>query len=314
MGKISRGQRINCYFKIFEQIYENPLLFIYDTSQNIGLSRNTVANYLNEMYRSGILRGPEISMKAASNYREYVHLLNFSDPQLCFRGLKRFPHVLYHALTFGDWNTMILTDRPLDFSKLVGFQNTVHWGVRDCVCTPKAELIAWDEWLKGCHEQIAAFTPGRNQAKNRKLISLPWKEKEWALFHAFKSNLRQPVTPLLRKIKVRYEIYSAWMKTLQEYCTIHTGFYSHGHEAYGSHCFLVFTDYKEEVKSLFSSFPATPTIMEVGSALLVSVKATSSRHAGDLFSTFYDMKVKKLIKAFSQAYVLSHSEESQMIP
>ncbi len=64
---------------------------------------------------------------------------------------------------------------------------------------------------------------------------------------------------------------------------------------------------------IFSSFPATPTIMEVGSELLVSVKVTSSRNAGDLFSTFYDMKVRKLINTFSQACVLSNSEEFQII-
>ncbi len=306
MGKITRKRKIENYFKVFKQIHENPLLSIYDISQNTGLSRNTVTKYLNEMYARGILRGPEIRMRPASNYKEYVSLLNFSDPQWCFRGLKRFPHVLYHALTFGDWNTMIVTDRPLDFSKLVGFQKMVYQGVRGLTYTPKVALTAWDESFKECHEQVAAFTPRGTEYKNRRLTSLSWGKDEWTLFHAFKFNMRQKVTPLLRKIKVRYEIYSAWMKTLEEYCTIHTAFYPQGYENYESHCFLFFTDYEESVKSLFSSFPVTTFLIEVGSHLLVFVNVTSSGISRDLFCTLYDMKVREMIKAFHHSSVLYH--------
>ncbi len=307
MGKITRKRRIENYFKVFEQIYEDPFVSIYNISQNTRLSRNTVAKYLNEMYTFGILQGPQLHMRAASNYREYVYLLNFSDPQLCFRGLRNFPHVLYHALTFGDWNTTVVTDRPLDFSVLVGFQKMVYRGVKDCVYTPKAVLTTWDASFKDCHEQVSAFTPREPEYKHRRLTSLPWGKDEWTLFHAFKSNLRQKMTPLLRKIKVRYETYSAWMKTLEEYCTINTGFYHQGHDKYDSHCFLLFNDYEEQIKSLFSSFPVTPCLVEVGSQLLVFVNVTSSEISRNLFCTLYDMKVKDMVKAFHHSFVLHQS-------
>ncbi len=307
MGKITRKRRIENYFKVYEQVYEDPFLSIYNISQNTRLSRNTVAKYLNEMYKFGILRGPQLHMKATSNYREYVYLLNFSDPQLCFRGLRNFPHVLYHALTFGDFNTTVVTDRPLDFSILVGFQKMVYQGVKDCVYTPKAVVTTWDESFRECHEQVSAFTPRGPEYKHRQLTSLPWSKDEWTLFHALKYNLRQRVTPLLRKIKVRYETYSAWMKTLEDHCTIHTGFYPQGYDNYNSHCFLFFTDYEESVKSLFSSFPVTPSLVEVGSQLLVFVNVTSSEISRNLFCTLYDMKVKEMVKAFYHGFVLHHS-------
>ncbi len=307
MGKILRERRITCYFKIYEQIYEDPFSSIYDISQNTRICRNTTAKYLNEMYKSGILCGPHLNMKATSNYREYVHLLNFSDPQLCFRGLRNFPHVLYHALTFGDWNTMVITDRPLDFSQLVGFQKMIYQGVKDAVYTPKAVLTSWDESLKECCEQVSAFTPRKPEYKNRTLTSLPWGEDEWTLFHAFQFNLKQRVTPLLRKIKVRYEVYSTWMKTLEEYSTINTGFYPQGYGNYDSHCFLFFTDYEESVKSLFSSLPVTPSLMKVGNQLLVFVNVTSPEISRNLFCTLYDMKVKEMVKAFHHSSVLHQS-------
>jgi predicted transcriptional regulator len=68
MGKISQMKRKRNYFKIFEQIYETPSMSIYDISQQAGVSRNTVSKYLKEMYREGILVGPQLRMKPAPNY------------------------------------------------------------------------------------------------------------------------------------------------------------------------------------------------------------------------------------------------------
>jgi len=56
MGKISRAQRRKEYYKIYEQIYESPVQSISDISQNTGISRNTVAKYLQEMYTSGHIK------------------------------------------------------------------------------------------------------------------------------------------------------------------------------------------------------------------------------------------------------------------
>jgi len=102
MDKISQMKR-KSYHKIYEQIYQDPRISLIDITQNTGLSRNTVSRYLQEMYSQGILIGPYLRMKPAQNYREYVYLMNFSDPFFAFKGLKGFPHVLCCAVTFGDW-------------------------------------------------------------------------------------------------------------------------------------------------------------------------------------------------------------------
>ncbi len=52
--------------------------------------------------------------------------MDFSDPFKIFKGLREFPHVLYHAVIFGSWNTVVITDRHLDFSKLIGFQSMLY--------------------------------------------------------------------------------------------------------------------------------------------------------------------------------------------
>ena len=306
MGKITQMRRLRNYYRIFEQIYEVPTMSIYEISQNTGISRNTVAKYVKDMYVKGILRGPCIRMKPALHYKEYVYLLNFSDPWIAFNGLKGFSHVVYCAMAFGDWNTMVITDRPLDFSKLVGFENVVKQGVRYCSYTPKVRFRTWDESFEKIYEHIDRFTPAREECKDRRLTPLDWGTDEWKLFSAF-NFMRRKATPLLRKIRIRYETYTQWMETLETHCTIHTGFYPQGYETYTNYCFLFFTEYEESVKSLFSLFPTTPFIVELDKQLLIFTHVTSSEMKRRLFCFIYDMKTKKMIKRYRQAVVLFHS-------
>jgi hypothetical protein len=168
---------------------------------NTRLARNTVSKYLKEMYARNILVGPHIRISPAENYREYVYLMNFQDPWKVFNGLKQFPHVVYHAIAFGDWNTMVITDRFLDFSALAGFNNTVYRGARGYSHTPHVEYITWDESFKRIQEQMKVPPPAPESRKWRLAPFLGWGEDEWKLFHVFKYDMRQNVTPVLKKSK-----------------------------------------------------------------------------------------------------------------
>jgi len=307
VGKISQKERMKNYYRIFEQIYGDPVMSLYDIAANTELSRNTVSKYLREMYAKSIIRGPSLRMKPTQTYREYVYLLNFSDPWKAFRGLKGFPHVVYHGLTCGDWNTMVITDRLLDLSKLVGSEAVIHQGVRYYSYTPKVGYTLWDESFANVYEQLDRFTPVETEYKDRRLTSLDWSEDEWKMFHAF-NFMRKKVTPVLQKIKVRYEAYIKWMKTLHNHCTLHTGFYPQGYKIYLDYCFLLFTDYEKSVKSLFSLFPTTPFIMEVDTQLLVFINVSSSDVQRKLFCLLYDMKRKQMIKRFRHAVALFNSQ------
>ena len=280
---------------------------IYDIAVHTELSRNTVSKYLKEMYENRIIIGPHLRMKSSPTYREYVYLMKFLDPHAAFKGLHTFPHVQYNALTFGDWNTLVITNRLLDFSKLVGFESMVYRGVKYCTYTPIIEYTTWNQSFERIHERLCRFAPWKSEITSRlQAPSLTWGEDEWRLYHAFKYDIRKKVTPTLRKIGVRYEIYNKWKETLQDYCTIHTGFYPEGYPTYMSHCFFIHTDHEQTVKSLFSLFPTTPVIMEVDSHLLVFVSVNTPDVNLNLLCTLYDMKSTKVIKKFSHAAVIYH--------
>jgi len=307
MGEISQMKRRKSYHKIYEQIYQDPRISTIDITQNTGISRNTVRRYLQEMYSQGILIGPYLRMNPAQNYREYVYLMNFSDPFFAFKGLKGFPHVLCCAVTFGDWNIMVVTNRLLDLSQLLGFQSMGTRGVKGISNTPKVEYISWDLCFAKIDEKIKEFTPAQREFKPT-LPNLTWGNDEWKLYHAFKSNMRQKITPTLRKINVRYETYREWINTLDTHCTIHTEFYPEGYKTYLNCCFLFSSNHKSAIQSLFSFFPTSSVITEVDDQLLIFTHLPFPHIARRVFCTIYDLKTAEMIKKYKQAVALSSHE------
>ncbi|MGC1120250.1 MAG: winged helix-turn-helix domain-containing protein, partial [Candidatus Methanofastidiosia archaeon] len=296
--------KLHCFHKIYEQITSSPGMPIYEIAANTTLSRNTVSKYLQEMIEDCVLLGPQLRLLPSSTHKEYVYLMNFRNPYHLYHNLSGFPHVLYHAMTFGDWNAMVITDQLIDFSQLVGFENILFQGVRYHSYTPETVCIPWSEGFERCSHQIKRFTP-HTEYKNRTLPpALTWGEDQWKMYYAFKDTTRKTATTTLKKIGVRYEEYVTWMEDLKTHCTYHTGFYPEGYYTYLTYCFLFSTDYEQTVKDLFSSFPTTPFIIEVGNNILVFTSVILSELKRKLFCCIYDMKTQGIIKTFNHASLI----------
>jgi hypothetical protein len=308
MGKTSREKRIHDYGNIAHEISINPAVQGKVIAQKVDLSRNTVSKHLKRMYERHILVGPWISLMPHPDYTEYVYLMNFSDSFTVFEQLKGFPHVLYQGAAFGDWNTVVITDRFLDFSQLVGFQSVVYQGEKGIVFTPPVTYCPWNTWLQKMYDHLdtlslkdesgaAVIAPPLNWGVN-------WGENEWKLYHAFRQNMRKKTTHVLKRLHIRYDIYTQWMKTLHDHCTIHTEFYPEGLTTYAQYCFLIDTDYNQSVKSLLSLFPTTPVIMEVGTQLLVFLKVVSSEATKNMIVMICDMKARGIINEVRKAHMI----------
>jgi hypothetical protein len=308
MGETSKTTKIKKYYTIYEQVYETPIISVYDLSLCTGISRNTVSGYIKQMYENTIMVGPHLQLKPAPNYTEYLYLVKVSDPLSVYDELKLLPHVLYHASSFGDWNILVVTDNHMDFSQVTGFQTIVYQGKKGYTCTPKVELKTWQKSFEEIHNYLRKFTPHVNHKEKMLTPVLTWTKNEWKLYHAFRDNLRQKITPLLRKINVRYDVYVKWMKSLHTYCTIHTGFYPGGHQDHMGYSFLFDTRYPETVRSLFSLLPCTSMIIEVDSHLLVTIPVKFPEIERALLCMVNDMKTKKIIAGFSHAGYLFYQK------
>jgi hypothetical protein len=304
MGK-RQNKKVRSHFRIYEQIVDDPTAYIQKIAKNTKLARNTVSKYLGEMYNQDIMRGPSLSMKPAFNYKEYVYFMNFEDPAAVFEGLKTFPHVVYHAMTSISWNTMVITDQPLDFSKLVGFQTMHYHGIKQTVYTPRIKYTTWEEGFRKSFDVIDEYTPTIGYRNRWQAPRLSWGSDEWKLFHAFGNNMRSPATQTLRGIGVRYDVYRRLQEDLEEHCTFYTEFYPEGYQKYMHYQFLFTSDHEEVIRSIFSCFPVTSVFTESGDQLLVSAHVPSTDEIIALICHIYDMGAKRIIEQFDYVIVLN---------
>jgi len=71
---------------------------------------------------------------------------------------------------------------------------------------------------------------------------------------------------------------------------------------------LFCTDRKPLLKSIFSQFPTTSVLTEMGDHLSVCVNVPFSDVARQLFCAIYNMRMQGVIEEFSQAAALFYNE------
>jgi len=198
---------------------------------------------------------------------------------------------------------VLVTNKLLNFSVLQHFETVVKMYPKGISRTPKVELTTWESLA-----HIDMKNTSEPDYYESRRSPLDWGPDEWKLYFAFKSNLRQKITPLLRKIGIRYDIYKQWKEKLNDHCTIHTGFYPEGYKIYMAYQILFCTDHKPLLKSVFSQFPTTPVLTEMGDHLSVCVSVPFSDVARQLFCTIYNMRIQGVIKEFFQAAALFYNQ------
>ena len=303
MGKVSNELKMKLYYKIYEQLYESPATCNVELSRRTNLCRNTVARYLNEMYASGILTSPFLSLKSVQPYAEYISLLNFDSMHFVSPRLKTFPGMVNTTHCALDWNQLAVASKPLNFQSLKYFRSQLFQGRIERVVTPKCALSS------GVEIPSLSLIPKRNPPKH---CIIPWNEEGWDLYNLVRSNTRAKATPLLKKVKVRYDVFSSWKKTLAQYTTTHLLFYPHGRGAYTHWYFLVKSPY--DLSTLFQQWPASCVLMELGMHILLKIPVCSPLQLQTLLTLFEDFQDNSIIQLSFHAVGLDTPNNRARIP
>ena len=267
--KIDNEKRREFHYRIYQTMREDPFLPRTVISKRIGISRNSVGIYLPVMRKKQILAGPRLQLKPSSTHPRYVYLTSFSSPGKTFDLFKRFPHILYHAQCLGDWNLLFVTDTLLDFSKLVGYSETIYRGRRGTTWDLPAQLISWDDAASKIDNWLE--NPRQVDIPHTEPVEIPWTQDEWKLYWAFRNNTRLKITPTVKKIGIRYRTFSEWRKSLNLYTQTFVEYYPQGLPFSKAFFFLLETDQPKFVSSVFEYWPATTVMTQVDSRLLIRV-------------------------------------------
>jgi hypothetical protein len=306
MRQISIKKKLLKYYKIYEQIYENPSVPLYQITKNTGISRSTVSRYLLEMYNLSIMKGPMIFVKPAGNYHQYASLMKFEHSMTAYRRFHGFPHIISRSLSSGSWNLLLLYEKQMNFSRLKGFQEYVAEGAKGVTYLSKVSFLDWESSLKKINDVV--FPPKQKSILYEEIPSNPWKEKEWTLYHKFKYNIRIQAMPVLKECGVRFQKYQNWSLQLSDVALIQPAFYPEGLNKYFMFDFLFKSEHQKQLVEILGMLPATSLFFSIGNYLFARLFLLTKREHNDLFSLVFRLGEEKFFTDFCQAVVISTPE------
>lgn len=298
MTKYYLKQAEYCH-RIYLTVRAHPFMITHDISVETGISRNTVSRYLRDMIKRQALVGPHLKLKPNVNYPRYVHLTSFSSPQKTFNLFKEFPRVLSYARCFGDWNFLFVTDRLVDFSQLKGHSKTFYWGKRGFIWDVPAQFATWSDTCSVIDDVVK--NPGRIEIPQGEPVEIPWTQDQWKIFWRFKDNPRLVATPALKEIRVRYEAFSDWKRSLEHYVQTQVGYYPQGFPYHTKMYFLLETDQPEHVSAVFQCWPTTTLFTQVDNKLLVLLAVPGGKFLSKVLNLFDSLVTENFISSFKHA-------------
>jgi len=304
MARPSAKEKLKKHFRIYEQIYENPLISRSEISENTGLTRETVARYLDEM-DSTVIHGPSISLKPAPNYREYAYFLTFENQ------LTAYEELIENSLVtagIGHWNVSFTSEKCIDTSQLECKECFLK-KVKGETFLSKVTTLDWDESMKKMHSML--HLPQEKSVLNENIPSIPWQRFDWAFYRKFRNNVRAPVDHVLGELGISRKRYRRWLSSLSDVANVQPAFYPLGMDKYHTFDFLFKSEYQKSLVEIFGMLPSTSLFFSVDEYLFARLSFLSNREMQQLILFIYKMKEEGF---YSDVYSMMVVASKEWIP
>ena len=298
MPRISAERKLEKYFQIYTQIYENPLISRNRIAQNLKMAPHTVTNYLQEM-KDSFMFGPAIYLKPAQNYHEYVYFLNFENPLSACALLEQHPSVITINLAFGRWNLFFIADEQIDYANVEGYQECILHGVKSVTFLSRVTTLDWDQSMENMRSMVKA--PQQRSSLYKEGPAIPWKEWEWALYHKLKHNVRIPVNPVLEELDISSEQYKKWASSLFDVTSIQSAFFPSGKNRTCD--FLFQSENQKQLTDILGQLPSSWIFFSVGDYLFGGFCTSTSERRRELHKFTYEMRGEGLFSELRYAEV-----------
>jgi hypothetical protein len=274
------------YHTIYEQLYEYPLISLYEIAKNTEFPVDAVSQYIHEMYKSSILRGPAIFLKPAKNYYQHVHFLAVSNPLSAYESLTGSRHTVSVNIECGQWNSLVISEEAVGLSGLKGSQKCIHHNRKGVTSLSKVTYLDWDQSLKKIYSKIAP--PTRKSTLYEEIPAINWNTEEWILYDKLKHDVRAEAEPILEECEINYQQYQKWLAKLPEAAVIQPAFYPAGLD-YSLCDFLFKSQYQEQLATILGMLPSTSLFFSAGDHLFARVFVPNKN---DLASLILELETK----------------------
>jgi hypothetical protein len=291
VGKMSRitEKKLGDYYKIYEELFREPTEPVQKIAQNTGIPRNTVSQYLTEMYESSILRGPAIFLKPAKNYYQYVYFLTVDNPLSAYERFAGSHDVISVSVECGQWNSLVISEKVVDFSGLKGSEKCILQGRKGVTSLSKVASLDWDQSLESIHSVLSP--PPKKSILYEEIPAINWTTEEWTLYNKFKHNIRVEAEPILKEYEINHDQYQKWISRLPEVAVIQPAFYPAGLDNYSLVDFLFRSQYEEQLATVLGMLPSTSVFFCVDGYLFARLSVPSEREK-NLTSLISELKEK----------------------
>jgi hypothetical protein len=288
MSRITK-KKLGDYYRIYEEIFKEPTEPVQKIAHNTGISKNTVARYLTEMYKTSVLRGPAIFLKPAKNYYQYVYFLAVKDPVSAYERFAGSHDVVSVNIGCGQWNSLIISEEVIHFSGSKESEKCILQGKKGVTSLSKVACLDWDQSLESINSVLSP--PPKKSVLYEEVPAINWNTQEWTLYDKFKHNVRAEAEPILKECEISYDQYQKWLTRLPEVAVIQPAFYPAGLDNYSFHDFLFRSQYREQLVTVLGMLPSTSVFFCVDKYLLARLSVPSERE-NDLISLISELKEK----------------------
>jgi hypothetical protein len=297
-------KRLGNYFKIYEQIYENPFVSQSTITKKTNILRSSVSRYLEEMYQFSILQGPLICVKPAHTYSPHVYFCHFTNPVVTYENLETCPHLLSRSLNCGSWNITLICDTAVNLSLFKDFQTCILEGAKSVTYLSRVTSLTWKESMR---KMQRVTSPVEKTTLHEEIAHNPWGKKEWQLFHAFRYNAQMGAESVLKKLKIRYNTFKNWKSDLHLYAHVYPAFYPAGLKNYFISDYLFESLYHTQLTDVLGLLPSTSQFFSVNKYLLARLLILTRKQEEDLFSLLFQLKQKGFFTDFHYTRVIATS-------
>jgi hypothetical protein len=311
--RITLKNRKKQFRGIYEELWNQPRIFIKDLGDQLHMDRGTASKRLKEAIKEGYLLVPQLRKRSYDTFAEYITFYHCSHPFEVYQELSNDINVVYHAEMKGFanlWTISTVKDLDIDAEKVEG-------GRRSDYSVSYAPNHSWVDGISIMEDMIKAFNG--KAYKPQGIIQSRWNETvDWwdkeceTLFREFKYNLRIPYTPLETEYHIHPSKIGEFLTKVEEACTVYTEYYPNRLSEYDPYLFMFETDYEDFIIELFSQLPTSVFFFKVSNKLCMRayIEKSSMRLTGIDMADVTQIHVRLLIQSLLKRGILKSEKDA----
>lgn len=256
-------------YGVFTHVQEEPRISLSEIARRMGIDKRTASSWWRIAVETRIIVPPVLRRRSFLNFRENIYFLQVKDPARLFEKLKNSTEIMYYMVQTGFSNFGITSrcqiDPPGDV--MLAGERSDYYVSTPPDCTFEKAVTVIQEKLTVLKEVEWSPSP----LVYHDTVYQPWDAKDELLCQEFCSNMRKPLSSVMKSTHVYSDKIMKWIRRRNEFGQTLTFYFPEGERMYLPSIYVLKTEYDSVVIDLFSQLPVSSAFYRVGDRLVMTV-------------------------------------------